>query len=313
MDKKDSRVRPAKTSGRKVVKKEYDWDEFDRRTGNGRGGSTSDEDAQPDGEKNIHLLTEKEIRQRYQRMQKQKRLKMQRIRALIIFLSAVIVVLILLFMTPVFNIRSISVTGNQIVTIEEFDAELGSLVGENLFKTGSGTITKRLHNIAYIDSVAVSKRIFPPSVKVTVTEHKPAGYININGYEVVVNSELKVLDDKNNLSTDGLPEITGVNTDKYTLGKQFETDNPDKTEILKTCLNVMEKTGIINDINSLDVSNMTGIEFIYQNRINVLCGTQLDLERKLNLFRETILSNNIAENAKGTIDLTVTGKAVYTP
>ena len=52
---------------------------------------------------------------------------------------------------------------------------------------------------------------------------------------------------------------------------------------------------------------------MYQDRINGLCGTQLDLGRKLSLFRETILSNNISDKAKGTIDLTVTGKAVYTP
>ena len=313
MDKKNSRIRPEKTSGRKVVKKEYDWEEFDRRTGSGRGSRNSGGNGQSSGEQNIHLLTEKEIRQRYQKMQKQKRLKMQRMRALVIFLSAVVLVLVLLFMTPIFNIRSISVTGNQIVTLDEFDSQLGDLVGENLFKIGSGTITKRLRNISYIDGITISKRIFPPSVKIEVTEHKPAGYININGYEVIVNSDLKVLDDKNKLSTGGLPQITGVNSDQYILGKQFETDNAEKTEILKTCLTVMEKTGIINDVNSLDVSNITGIEFIYQDRINVLCGTQLDLERKLNLFRETILSNNIADNARGTIDLTVTGKAIYIP
>lgn len=307
MDKKDSKIRSVKTSGRKVIKSEYDWEEFDRRTSKTQRPQVHSENT----DKNIRLLTESEIKKRYQKQQKQKKLKMQRIRALLVFLSIIAFVIILVFMTPIFNIRSISVTGNQVVTLQEIDNCVNDLVGENLFKTGSETIKKRLNQIAYIEDASISKRIFPPSVKITITECKPAGYININGYKVIINSDLKVLDDKNNLSVEGIPEIIGTNTDKYTVGKTFETDSAEKNDILKSCLSLMEQTEIIHDVNTLDVSNTTGIEFVYQNRINVLCGTQLDLARKISLFRETIFSNNIAEDAKGTIDLTVTGKAVF--
>ena len=36
-------------------------------------------------------------------------------------------------------------------------------------------------------------------------------------------------------------------------------------------------------------------------------------ERKIRLFRETVMSNSLTENACGTMDLSESGKAIYTP
>ena len=308
MNKDKNKTRPVKTSGRKVVKKEYGWGEVEKKQGTKKSKRPDDGSNSP-----IHLLSEEEIKNRYRRMQKEKELKAKRVRAILIFVCIIMLVVILAFMTPIFNIRTISVEGNSIVSVEEIDAQIGDLVGENLFRTGSSMIEKRLKNIAYVDEVSVSKRMFLPSVKVSIKECQPAGYIMVNGVELIINSELKILDDSNRLPTDNIPEITGLYTSEYDVGKTFESDESEKDEALRICLSQMEENGLIQSVNKIDIESITGIEFVYQDRINVLCGTQLDLGRKLSLFRETILSNNIGERAKGTIDLTVTGKAVYTP
>lgn len=307
MDKDKNRTRPQKSSGRKVVKKDYNWEEFDRRRGDKPINKT------PKKQPQIRLLSDEEIKNRYRRQQREKEIRAMRMRALLVFLSCAMLVIILALMTPIFNIRSISVEGNEIITIEEIDAQIGDLKGENLFRTGEGLIKKRLKNIAYVDEVSISKRILPPSVRVTIVECEPAGFVVVNGVELIINSELKILDDSNRLPTYGIPEIEGVSVSEYNVGKLLESDDPQKDEAIGMCLSQMEQTGILPSVNSIDIENITGIEFVYQNRIKVLCGTPLDLNRKLNMFRETILSNNISENAKGTIDLTVTGKAVYTP
>lgn len=307
MDKDKNRTRPIKSSGRKVVKKDYNWEEFDRRKGDKPIRKT------PQKQPQIRLLSDEEIKNKYRRQQREKEIKAMRIRALLVLLSCAMLVIILALMTPIFNIRSISVAGNDIITIEEIDAQIGDLKGENLFRTGEGLIKKRLKNIAYVDEVSVSKRILPPSVRVTIIECEPAGFIVVNGVELIINSELKILDDSNRLPTGGIPEIEGMSVSEYNVGKTLVSNDAQKDEAIGMCLSQMEQTGILASVNSIDIENITGIEFMYQNRINVLCGTPLDLNRKLNMFRETILSNNISENAKGTIDLTVTGKAVYTP
>ena len=43
-----------------------------------------------------------------------------------------VLVSVLLFMTPIFNIRSVSVEGNVLVTAEQFQEKLKPLVGQNL-------------------------------------------------------------------------------------------------------------------------------------------------------------------------------------
>ena len=103
MDEKKSNIRLVKTGGRKVTKTttEYDGDSTDTKKSVRR---------QPDGTTPVRKKTTSELEKkvRYQKQQKAKRLKIQRRRALIVFILAVILVAVLLFMTPIFNIRSVS-------------------------------------------------------------------------------------------------------------------------------------------------------------------------------------------------------------
>ena len=55
------------------------------------------------------------------------------------------------------------------------------------------------------------------------------------------------------------------------------------------------------------------ISFNYENRLSVICGSSIDFSEKIALFEEAVKSNRLDENARGTMDLTNTGKAVYTP
>lgn len=263
--------------------------------------------------KHKRTASEMEEKIRYQQQQKKKRLAAQRKRALFLLIMSIVIVIVLMFMTPIFNIREIAVDGNNIVTLEEIDSKIGDLVGENLFKTGAGSIRNRLKTIPYIDTVSVSKKIIPPTLLVSVTECQPAAYIGIDSEIAVIDSSLKVLGDKTTFDAGLLPNIIGLETISGKVGNVIEGENEEKLSILKTALQTMEKTGILDKVKDFDITDTTNIKFVYDDRLDVLCGTQLDLERKLRLFKETVSNNNLTENAKGTIDLSVTGKAVYTP
>ena len=196
-------------------------------------------------------------------------------------------------MTPIFNIRSVSVEGNVLVTAEQFQEKLKPLVGQNLFRSGRRKIRNTLKTIPYIDTVDVQKRLFPPSVKVTVTEYTPSAYIKIDG--------------------ETLPTVTGLTVTDYKLGEILKTDENEKFDITKISLSTLEATGILDKVIEINVTDVTDITMNYDNRITVQCGTQLDLERKIRLFRETVMSNSLTENARGTMDLSESGKAIYTP
>ncbi len=181
-----------------------------------------------------------------------------------------------------------------------------------LFRSGRRKIRNTLKTIPYIDTVDVQKRLFPPSVKVTVTEYTPSAYIKIDGKTLLVNSELRVLTDTGN-NGETLPTVTGLTVTDYKLGEILKTDENEKFDITKISLSTLEATGILDKVIEINVTDVTDITMNYDNRITVQCGTQLDLERKIRLFRETVMSNSLTENARGTMDLSEPGKAIYTP
>ncbi len=262
-----------------------------------------------------HKRTAKEMEAqiRYQQQQKQQRLKVQRARALVVLVLCIIAVIVLMFMTPIFNIRQIAVSGNKVVTLEEINEKVGDLIGKNLFKTGKTDIGRRLASIPYIDSVSVSKKLIPPTVRIGVTERRPAAYIGIDGKTFVIDSNLKILGDRSVFSEGDIPNIIGLETSGGDVGAELGCKEPEKLEILGICLKTMESTEMIDKVRDIDIAETTNISFRYDNRLDILCGTQLDLERKLRLLKETVSNSNLAPNSKGTIDLSVTGKAVYTP
>ena len=242
MDENNRNIRVVKTGGRKVTKTttEYDWSRLEKRT------LKEHKDVPERSVRREPTQLERKIR--YQKKQKQQRLKIR-----------------------------------------------------NTLKT-----------IPYIDTVDVQKRLFPPSVKVTVTEYTPSAYIKIDGKTLLVNSELRVLTDTGN-NGETLPTVTGLTVTDYKLGEILKTDENEKFDITKISLSTLEATGILDKVIEINVTDVTDITMNYDNRITVQCGTQLDLERKIRLFRETVMSNSLTENARGTMDLSESGKAIYTP
>ena len=283
---------------------EYDWSRLEKRT------LKEHKDVPERSVRREPTQLERKIR--YQKKQKQQRLKIQRRRALLICFGGDSCKRALLFMTPIFNIRSVSVEGNVLVTAEQFQEKLKTACRSKIFPQRQTKIRNTLKTIPYIDTVDVQKRLFPPSVKVTVTEYTPSAYIKIDGKTLLVNSELRVLTDTGN-NGETLPTVTGLTVTDYKLGEILKTDENEKFDITKISLSTLEATGILDKVIEINVTDVTDITMNYDNRITVQCGTQLDLERKIRLFRETVMSNSLTENARGTMDLSESGKAIYTP
>ncbi len=247
---------------------------------------------------------------RYSKQQKQKRIAAQRRRAFIALILCVIIVIVLMFMTPIFNIREIAVNGNEIVKLEEIDEQIGDLVGENLFKTSAGNIRKRLKVIPYIDMVTVTKRLIRPRLNVTVTECIPAAYVGIDGDTRVIDASLKILGDEGTFNVESLPNVIGAGINGGKFGDIVTGESQEKLDILKICLTAMQRTGILDKVKNIDITDITDIRFEYDGRIDVRCGTQLDLNRKIRLFKETVSNNNLSDETHGTMDLSITGQAV---
>ncbi len=256
---------------------------------------------------------ENEKKRKLEARRKKERLRLARIRAAVALFALMAVTVVLMFMTPLFNIKEIHLEGNELVTKNDIEAKIGDLIGANLFSTSAGDIEKRMLEIPLVQSVETVKNIFPAYLTVKITECPPAAYMLSGNTLIVIDSDLKVIDDSGTFGTEEIPSISGVSVATYELDKTISTESGEKNEILKSLLKTLERVGLINKITYISIDDITSIKFNYENRIEVLCGSQLELDRKIRMFYETINSEEMSPNSMGTIDLSVPGQAVYTP
>lgn len=255
--------------------------------------------------------TDESIRRRHSKRQ-QKRRRQQLIRRYISLgtLSA-IVLCIIIFATPLLDIRRVSISGNIKIENSELEPIAESLKGNNLILTGKGSVEKALLPFAYADSVSVKRGLFPPSVSIVITEREPVIQLMHNQSYVTIDISGKILE-VGERNTE-YAELCGLKLTSSNAGEIISLDDNSK---LKTVIGVLEsfkKSGLLAGVTKINLEDMDNITFNYENRIDGVCGPYVDFVRKLGLFREAITSNRLTENTRGTIDLTKTGKAVYTP
>ena len=244
---------------------------------------------------------------------RQKRIREQRIRRYTFYaVLALIFVLVIMFFTPLFNIRTVNVTGNQKLTAEEITSQIGDVTGRNLFSTRKRTIKRNLNDMAYIDKVTVKKKAFPPTVLLEIKECQPAVQVFFAESYIVIDSTGKVLE-KITEKLEGVAVCEGITVTTANVGEMIAFKDEEVQKIVMSCIGNMEKADIIRDITVMSFADMTNITFNYQSRLDAICGTHIDFQRKLALFKEAVNSNKLTQNSRGTINLSTTGKAIYTP
>ncbi len=284
---------------------DYNWNKLEEETENIRyGGDALEIFNKPKAQKK---------KPKRKRTQREKKLLEERLRLLILAALALVFIWLVLILVPIFNVRSISISGNKIVTPQEVSELIGDVKGKNLFLVSKHDIEKKLKTVDYINEVSVKKKLIPPGIEITVTEHIPAAYIQSGQSRIVINSKLSVLEENSVTDIEAIPCITGVKIKSAKSGKELQTENSRIPEIMAQILKVSEENGLIPNIVSIDISNINSITFNYDNRITVNCGSAVDMDRKMRLFAETVHNENIAPDAVGVIDLSETGKAKYTP
>ncbi|MBQ3428105.1 MAG: FtsQ-type POTRA domain-containing protein [Clostridia bacterium] len=244
---------------------------------------------------------------------KKRRRRGSGIRAAAVIAAATVFCVVLIFMTPLFNITEVRVEGNNVVELQTIKEKIGDVIGSNLFSLRRRVIENRLLEISQIRGVAVKKKLIPPSLTITIEESRPAAYLLSGGSVIVVDPDLIVIDDSGHYNTDILPSVSGIGVPSYTLNSRLTTDSAEREEILEELLKALEKDKLLDKVTYISVDDLSDIRFNYDNRLEVICGSRLELARKLRMLRESLGSGSISDNSIGTMDLSLPGQAVYTP
>lgn len=257
-------------------------------------------------------LNENSIQKRHILRQKKRRRAQLIRRTVSLGTLGVILLCIIVFFTPLFNIRSVTINGNSKIETEQIEQKLGVLTGENLFLTRSGRLEDNILSLSYADKVSVKKGLFPPSVTIEITEREPIAYLLHNSSFVIIDISGRILEVSEQKAD--LTELAGLKLTAAAEGTIISLDDNGKLKTVLAVLEQFNKSGLMSGVTVINLEDLDNITFNYQNRLDGICGPYVDFSRKLSLFREAITSNRLTENTRGTIDLaTKKGHAIYRP
>ncbi len=209
-----------------------------------------------------------------------------------------LIVLFALFMSPIFQIKTINVNGIQDITKEEILSITSINEGDNIFLISEKKIKKAIKDNHFIEDIDI-KRSFPSEVNIDVKERVVRGYVPFLGSYLYIDENGRVLDVKENY-VKSLPLVTGLEFDNFKLGEILEVDNKKSLEVMVKISQLMIKYNLLEMAMYIDVSDEKNITAKI-NEVTILFGSEDSLDEKIRIMSEII--KTIPEEDKGTLDL----------
>lgn len=205
----------------------------------------------------------------------------------------IVATLIVTFITPIFNITKIEVTGNKNIT-EQTVVSLSRLKkGENIFKNLKSNIIKNIKENTYIEDVQV-KRVLPGTIKINISERDIAyqikvlesyAYIDKQGYILEIAKEEK-----------DVPFIEGYDTKDDDILKSKRLDEKDllKLNSIQKIINSAKAIQIEEKIDKINIKDNKEY-IVYIGNKEIYLGDDLNLNNKMGYIQ--MILNDVGESA----------------
>lgn len=275
-------------------------------------------------------LTQRELEKMLPEKRKayeKRRKKVMRNRAIfasfISFLLVVVTVLVL-SLTVFFHIDTITVNGTSRYDNQQIIQASGIVKGNNLFLS---SVVKAKENIQtqfpYLSKVSVERKL-PATIVINITGAEAEYCYQTSGGYALADSTGRVMEIVN---ADAVPvETTVIKTNAAfvaNVGEKVSVDenksdelkqeDEKELELLGNILDAMKKSEIA-DITSVDVTTVSEIKLVYQDRLTLNLGSSLELEYKLKSAVEIIKKEDeISTTTSGEINLSNPGNVYVSP
>lgn len=172
----------------------------------------------------------------------------------LVLLCALIAAIIFFMMSPLFNVSEIGVTGNNSINEETIISLSEIQVGENIYKTSSSKIMKRVKQNAYVESVQI-KRHLPNKIELIIKERKATYMIEYAGSYAYINNQGYILEISNQALE--LPIIVGCTTKQDSIGpgNRLEQEDLNRLEMVLKIMDSAQTKELDTQITKIDISD----------------------------------------------------------
>ncbi len=240
--------------------------------------------------------------------------------------ALIAVTLFVLMLTPLFNSKNLVITrkgGGAVKYITKSDVEkaLGYAKDKNiLFGYDLEEAKANLEKNPYV-AKAEFERDWCTTIRVTVTEREPKVYVELNGREakayvesagkVMLVDGTGVLLKKSSKPKKQMPVVRGISVGNLEPGQSLSDAHEKKGEAFTALLDKLTEYELYDTTTEINIENPDYMKCVINGNKEVLFGDGYQLDYKMRMLRVAI--EELAPSEKGTINLTVEGKAIFSP
>ena len=172
----------------------------------------------------------------------------------IVLIGILIGTLIYILLSPLFNIKDVTVTGNNKLSRKEIISLSEIRTEENIFKTSKNDIKNKIKTNPYVENVKIRRKL-PDKVEIIVVERVATYMLPFANSYVYINNQgymLEITSQKANL-----PIITGFSTPEENLheGERLLSEDLVKLGEVLQIIESANANGIQELITKIDISN----------------------------------------------------------
>ncbi len=216
-----------------------------------------------------------------------------------IVLAVFLMIWVIIFELPFFNIAEIQIKGIDNLTEEQVLSMMTTQEGRNIFSFSESKCEKNISQNNYVEAVRVSRKL-PNKVIVDINEYTLRGYVPYMGSYLFINEDGLILDIQKKI-TKQLPVVEGLKFDNFNVGEVIKVDNPSAFKTMVELSRLFDKYKLLTDIIRVDVTNVNDVH-LYVNKVDVELGDMEDANRKILMLIEVL--KQLDTNYAGRLNLT---------
>lgn len=228
-----------------------------------------------------------------------------------IFLKTFLVLFCLVgvLLTPVFSIKSISVSGNSYLSKEQIIDASGISKNSNIFIFQTKKAVDGLEELSFVD-VAEVKRVFPSGVSISIKECKPVAQVACGqSLFLVIDETGKILDTADNSEKYKVTLINNVTIDEFEVGKKIKVEDTATFEKLLLLSQEIVKNSMSEVVSDIYSKN-TDLYVTLNTGVRCNLGNSSNLSYRVKFINEVYKS--IPKEKKGRLEFVEEYKAVFT-
>lgn len=225
-------------------------------------------------------------------------------------LCLIIAVIGCIIFSFIFNITNIIVEGNEAVDANVIRIQSKLMPGENIFKANTVKAASNILSNPQIDTVKI-KRVFPATIKISVTECKKVAYIKFASNALAVDKKGKILEVIPLANATDYPVFSGITLSDTTPGEIISSEgNEEGIDILFELMAQLSETDLLSEISSAQIDKYNNTTLILKNNMTVVLGKG-NMEYKI-AYLKVAYPSNLAHKSGGKFDLSDPNKVILT-